>query len=404
MLDVSDVPADQSQWTTDLGAAIRAVSPEGWSVLAAAAALAAMFGLFGYLELMVIACSLVVAWLLAAVLALRGTAVSARRDVVPQRVKEGEPAAGLLTLVNKGRVRAPPGLAIEQFGEEEIPIALPSVAAGSEHIHSYPLDTSRRGRFRVGPLRLGRADPFRFFRSARIEGETGWLTVHPITYDVPPIQAGRVRDLDGVTRSRRAQGGVAFHYLREYVPGDDRRLIHWRSSAKTDTLMVRHNVVTHEPSVAVVLDTSPVYSDDEAFEDAVRIAASLVVSSVRYGFPTAFHTTSDYGGFIPAGGEGLTKLLDLLAAVGRVDTDRGLHHLLGLSGSMGRDTTLQVVTGVPSANQLSHISRVAGRFDAINTILVGDRFDRSAPSIKGAFVMRAPDAVTWVKAWKARFR
>ena len=29
---------------------------------------------------------------------------------------------------------------------------------------------------------------------------------------------------------------LAFHALREYVPGDDLRHVHWRSSAKADTL------------------------------------------------------------------------------------------------------------------------------------------------------------------------
>lgn len=387
-----------------VAAGVRAVSLDGWAVLATSVAAAGLFGLLGYLELLVLACALAVAWLIAALLALRGSGVSVRRTVVPHRIIEGETARALLTIANSGRVRAPPSLAIEQFDGRELPIPLPSIGIGSEHIHTYPLDGSRRGRFRVGPLRLGRADPFRFFRSAKAEGELAELLVHPVTYDVPPVQAGRVRDLEGITQSRRAQGGIAFHNLREYVPGDDLRLIHWRSSAKTGTLMVKHNVVTHEPSIVVVLDTSSVYRDRDAFEDAVRIAGSLVVSGVGGGFPTYLHTTSGYGGFVPPAGEGLTKVLDLLADVRISRNDEGLAYLAKLTGSGSRDSTLEVVTGVPNSALLSRVAKVAGRFDAANTVIVGDWLERSAPTIKGSYVMRTANAEAWARARTARFQ
>ncbi|MEM7338653.1 MAG: DUF58 domain-containing protein [Actinomycetota bacterium] len=387
-------------WLRD---AAGAVSVDGWLALGAAVVVAVLGFALGYVELIVIALALVIGWLIAVIVSLRSSTISATRYVTPPRVEEGEPARALLAITNNGRLRAPPSIAVEQFDGRDLPIPLPSIPSRSEHVHNYPLDTSRRGRFRVGPLRIGRADPFRFVRAASAEGELARLIVHPLTYDVPPLQSGRVRDLEGASQSRRAQGGVAFHNLREYVPGDDRRLIHWRSSAKTGRLMVKHNVVTHEPLLAVVLDTSDVYSDAEAFEDAVRVAASLVKAGVSNGFPTGFNTTSGYGGVVDLGGEGLTAVLDLLAAVRVSRDDPGLSYLLGAAGPQRRETTLGVVTGVPDTQHLGKISKVAGRFDSINTIIIGDRFERSAPAIKGSYVMRAPTAADWATLWKARF-
>jgi len=48
------------------------------------------------------------------------------------------------------------------------------------------------------------------------------------------VPAGRARDLDGPTFDSSPQGSAAFHTLRDYVPGDERRHIHWRSTARTD--------------------------------------------------------------------------------------------------------------------------------------------------------------------------
>ncbi|MEZ5408428.1 MAG: DUF58 domain-containing protein [Acidimicrobiales bacterium] len=379
------------------------VSANGWLALGLALALAVLALVLGYVELAVIAGSFVMAWLIAVVVALRPSAVVAQRFIVPARVKEGEQAQGLLTITNSGRVRAPPAVATEAFDGRDFPIPLPSIPARSEHVCSYTVTTSRRGRHRVGPLRISRADPFGFVRAATAGGPLAQLVVHPRVYDVPPLRSGRVRDLEGAQQSRRAQGGVAFHHLREYVPGDDRRLIHWRSSAKLDTLLVRHNVVTHEPSLAIVLDTSPVYSDAEAFDDAVRVAASLVVAGVQGGFPTSLHTTSGYGGAVELNGDGLIRVLDLLAVVRTGSDDPGLSYLAGVSSGGRAETSLGVVTGLPAAQQLGRISRVSSRFDTVSTILIGDRLDRTAPAIAGSFVMRAPTADDWARLWKSRF-
>lgn len=402
-----DEPPDEAGQPRRRLAALRdvaaMVSLNGWLTLAVALVLAVLALLLGYVELAFVAGALLVAWLVAVAVALRPSAIVARRFVVPARVKEGERAQGLLTISNNGRVRAPPAVATEAFDGRDFAIPLPSIPARSEHVCSYTISTSRRGRHRVGPLRISRADPFGFVRAATAGGPMAQLVVHPRIFDVPPLQSGRVRDLEGAQQSRRAQGGVAFHHLREYVPGDDRRLIHWRSSAKTDKLLVRHNVVTHEPSLAIVLDTSAVYSGADAFDDAVRVAASLVVAGVQGGFPTSLHTSSGYGGTVELNGDGLVRVLDLLAAVRTGSDDPGLAYLAGVSGAGRAETSLGVVTGLPSAQQLSRISRVASRFDTVSTILIGDRLDRTAPSIPGSFVMRAPTAADWARMWKSRF-
>ena len=65
------------------------------------------------------------------------------------------------------------------------------------------------------------------------------LYVHPRTVAVPSTSAGLVRDLEGNASRRLVDADMSFHAIRAYAPGDSRRQIHWKSTAKTGQLMVR---------------------------------------------------------------------------------------------------------------------------------------------------------------------
>ena len=76
-------------------------------------------------------------------------------------------------------------------------------------------------------------------------GGTVTLLVQPHVIALDPRPAGRARHLEGpVSDTGAARHAQTFHSLREYVPGDDIRRIHWRSTARTGTLMVRDHVDT----------------------------------------------------------------------------------------------------------------------------------------------------------------
>jgi len=187
---------------------------------------------------------------------LRRPELIATREITPPRVRQGERAVAVLQLTNAGPHRSPPMLATERVGGRRVGVRLPSLPRGAATTVSYDLPTDRRGLHLVGPLTMARSDPLRLVLVARDHGTRSVLAVHPRVHQVEPVPTGRARDMDGPTTLASPQGGIAFHSLREYVPGDDLRLIHWRSTARTGQLMVRHNVVPNEPRMMVVLDTS----------------------------------------------------------------------------------------------------------------------------------------------------
>ena len=82
-----------------------------------------------------------------------------------------------------------------------------------------------------------------------------------------------MRDLEGRTVPKVSDNDVSFHALRGYVAGDDRRHIHWKSSAKTGTLMVRQFEETRRSHLLTMVSSRlEDYASDEQFELAISVA------------------------------------------------------------------------------------------------------------------------------------
>ena len=106
--------------------------------------------------------------------------------------------------------------------------------------------------------------------------------MHPKTTALAGSAAGFIRDLEGMPTTDLSSADVSFHALRDYVPGDDRRHIHWKTTARTNKLMVRQFEETRRAHLAISLSiNTDEYASEEEFELAISAAASIGRQAIR---------------------------------------------------------------------------------------------------------------------------
>lgn len=236
---------------------LRWVSPLGWTILALGLVCWVVGARWGWTELLMVAGAALVLFVVCFVLALGRTKVRILAEVDPRRVVVGEPATGRIVVTNEARTPMLPILVELPVGLSAARFVLPALTPGTAHEELFVVPTSRRGVIRVGPATTVQGDPLGLMRRTLTWTERTELFVHPRTVALESLGAGLLRDLEGSTTEDVSMSDLAFHALREYQPGDDRRYIHWRSSAKAGRLLVRQFLDTRRSHVTVIVDPDP---------------------------------------------------------------------------------------------------------------------------------------------------
>jgi uncharacterized protein (DUF58 family) len=173
------------------------------------------------------------------------------------------------------RIEVPVGGGVAEF-------AVPGLRPSTEFRDVFLVPTTRRGVVTIGPIRSVRADPVGLMRREADWQQTVELFVHPATISIPSMSTGMVHDLEGNPTRELTVSDMSFHALREYARGDERRHIHWRSSAKTGAFMVRQFEQTRRSNLLVALSLADAdFASDDEFELAVSSAGSLGVQAIR---------------------------------------------------------------------------------------------------------------------------
>lgn len=246
----------------------------------------------------------------------------------PTRVMASELFAVEIVLENQSSLLSAWMMSVQDdlFFEKELPpssVLFVRVPPRESQVGYYQLQLQQRGKYEFGPLRVMTRFPLGLIERSLIVRETGSTLVYP---RIGRLSAGFKRQLLGASEQvevQQSRFGVfddEFHTLREYRTGDNPRAIHWRTSARRGTLIVREYHQNREHNLQVMIDLSGVKPEYAAqTEAALSLALTLCVEyrqECRGG-----HLTVVCGAREPFRWEastmssGLDTLLDWLATV-----------------------------------------------------------------------------------------
>ena len=264
------------------------------------------------------------------------------------------------------------------------------------------VDTSVRGERPIGPYSVVHGDPWSIVRRVASRSEGGMLTVVPRTVAVrrsalPALQAG-----DSDVASRRS-GDQHFFALRDYVLGDERRTVHWRSSARAGKLVVRQQVAPAPNNTMIVLDTdaSAYGSDDqfvsgrieERFEAAVEVAASLAIAQVGRVEQVYVMTTTRGASVTSAAAGTRAAFLDAFAAATAVQPVETAPEEIVPLVRRTHCRVVMFVTGTPGFHVVTAMRALAAVTSSLTVVRVGSRRRETLPGLRVVDVARAEDLV-----------
>lgn len=342
-----------------------------------------------YEELVVIAAAIATAVVIAVWSARTRHAATITRHIHSPRVTRGDPLRAVYRAVNTGRHSTSPVVVIDTCDGAEVRVDVVGLAAGrtSETVGS--ITTRRRGVFEVGPATVERNDPLGLAVGRRTDDHVSSIIVHPRIHSLHgPYGAMHTVEDEAVMRRAASDPLSGFVSLRDYVDGDDPRLIHWPTTARIGTLMIREHVELRRPEFTVVLDAAAGVASADDFEEMVDVAASIAVHAISSGVSVMLRTTSRR---FPGSTRRIdrdTQVLDLLTPVTQAGADDALSLTEVFHGGVDH-TMVAFVTGPRGP------STTFSRSDTLSVIRVG----ADAATTPGV-ALAVLDAAEFAQRWR----
>ncbi len=267
----------------------------------------------------------------------------------PSHAVAGEPTTVNLTVHNRAPRRRflftvedllPEGLQAAPEARQVV-IDLPPYA---RRTFPYQLLPQRRGVYQLADLRLTAPDLLGIYEFSRRIPQSDELIVYPRPIALPHLwTATPSAAASRSPRRRRTNEGLDICGVREYVPGDDLRRIHWKASAHASKLIVTEREERYGLAGTVLLDLSrgahTGTGDQGTLEYAVTLAASLLVQLLnqRGAAQLIARGARDHSVLGAGPGREEMAILEALARV-QADSDQALaevvnHHRQHLSAA-----------------------------------------------------------------------
>jgi uncharacterized protein (DUF58 family) len=240
--------------------------------------------------LFMILASLIASILMSGILSSITLAGIELRLQLPEHIFAGESVNATVELQNEKQTLPSFSLRVEGAARKGVdsatavlqtPVYFPYLARLESAKQSVPLLFPRRGIYRQEAFRIVSRFPFGFLQKARRLDLPTEALVYPsveASAEFLDIRPGIQGAMESFTKGR----GHDLYALRNYQANDSARLVHWKASARSGTLMVREFAREDDCNVLLVFDPHSAAADPSAspaekerFERAVTLCAAI---------------------------------------------------------------------------------------------------------------------------------
>ena len=215
----------------------------------------------------------------------------ARREVTPHPLTAGVPGTVSVTIQSDGsrsgrwRRTVTQALDIREQAASELTGGMGTKASVARTENTltltYSLMPVKRGRWPLGPALVHTADPFGVLWADTAVGEAELIPVWPTVVDLSGTAGALMGHADRIVLGARTPSPDDAS-LRDYREGDDMRRVHWKSSARRGTMLVRSDERAGRRPATVLLDLP---REPHALEWSISAAASVALSVLGSGHP-----------------------------------------------------------------------------------------------------------------------
>ena len=200
----------------------------------------------------------------------------------------------------------------------------------------HTVEAKARGDYRLGPLRLRSGDMLGLFPRELVLPHFQSLLVYPRILPLSKLNLP-LRALLGEKATPRSiyEDISRVAGARDYRYDDSFKHIHWKASAAHSKLQTRQYESSTSLSLLLIFDVHSFQQEDEEFEHAVSMVASLAYEAERQDFAVGLVTNSEPEVQIPIG-TGRNQLMQILEALARIT----VKSQLPLSKQMDRIRTI----------------------------------------------------------------
>jgi uncharacterized protein (DUF58 family) len=202
---------------------------------------------------------------------------------VPSHCFAGEPFVASMQVQNEKKVFPSFSLLFEANEQSRFQFSnfyMPLIRAGRPVVHSGQALFTKRGRYVMREIRASSRYPFGFFLKYRKYRVAADCICYP---EIIPLQRMNRSALDILGSNARFERGLGFdlYTIRDYLPVDSARHVHWKASAKTAALKTREYAAEESRRIVLAFDRFGRPGDEERFEQLVSHAASMAYHLIQ---------------------------------------------------------------------------------------------------------------------------